>query len=189
MPGGEEPLALLGLSGSLRVASSNRNLLDAASMLAPAQTVVTVFDGLRGLPHFDADLDDEERLPASAAAWRQQVRECDGLIISCPEYAGGLPGAFKNALDWLVGEPGFQAKPVAILNASPRSVLAQESLRIVLRTMSADIVDAAAVTIPILGTALDAPAITANQTFSGALSRALAAFAEHIRMRNADHTF
>ena len=134
----DRPLRLVALCGSLRAASSNRALLEATAELAPEDFAVAQFTPA-SLPHFNADLEAAD-LPDPVQAWRLTVARCDGMLLSCPEYAAGLPGAFKNALDWLVGEPGFFRKPVAIHNASQRSVHAQKALRLVLRTMSADIV-------------------------------------------------
>ena len=125
---------ILAISGSLRTASSNTSLLLAAQCLAPPGLRIELFGGMGALPHFNPDL--EADLPALVAALRATVDAADGLLISCPEYARGMPGSFKNLLDWLVGSPNFHAKPVAIFNASSRASEAQRSLRLVLTTMS-----------------------------------------------------
>jgi chromate reductase len=172
---------LVALPGSLRAMSSNRSVLEAAALLAPAGVVITMANP-GGLPHFNPDLE-EDGLISEAAEWRNQVAGSDGMILSCPEYAGGIPGAFKNALDWLVAEPGFYLKPVAILGASQRSVLAQDALRTVLRTMSADVVDDASKTLPLLGAAMTAEDVAGNAPMSEALRVSLAALVRHIRYR------
>ena len=108
------------VSGSLRSASGNSTLVRALAAVAPGGVTIESFDALGELPHFNPDLDGDGATPPPAVArWREAIRAADGLVISCPEYAHGVPGAFKNALDWLVGSGELMAKPIALLNASP----------------------------------------------------------------------
>jgi NAD(P)H-dependent FMN reductase len=169
---------LLALSGSLRAASSNTALLEAARLVAPPHVEVTLYTGLAALPPFNPDLDtpDADALPPAAAHLRALVGRADGLLISSPEYAHGLPGAFKNALDWLVGSTEFPGKPVALLSASSRAVHADAQLTEILTTMSARLVPEASLTVPLLGRALDGATIAADPDLSGPLRAALAAF-------------
>src|SRR5882762_1143612 len=95
------PLRVLALSGSLRAKSINTAVLSAVQSLAPAGLGVTLHRGLGDLPHFNPDLDTATP-PAAVAAWREAVNAADVLLICTPEYAHGVPGALKNALDWLV---------------------------------------------------------------------------------------
>ena len=140
---------VLCLSGSLRQRSGNTALLQAAVRLAPASLALSVYDGLATLPPFNPD-DEMAALPQTAAALRTVVGTCDALLIACPEYAHGVPGAFKNLLDWLVGSLEFPGKPVALWNASARgSHHAQDALREILGTMSARLVEPASVTVPL----------------------------------------
>jgi chromate reductase, NAD(P)H dehydrogenase (quinone) len=130
---------LLAVSGSLRADSSNAALLLAASRIAPPGTRVVLYRGLGELPHFNPDLDREgDEPPPAVATLRAQVSAADGLIICTPEYAHGLPGSLKNALDWLVSYADFAGKPVLLWNASPAGgEHAQSSLVEILKTMSA----------------------------------------------------
>ncbi len=109
---------VLAIAGSLRSGSSNAAMLGAASRLAPAGMIVELYQGLGALPHFNPDLD-VDPAPEPVRDLRTRVGASDCLLISCPEYAHGVPGAFKNALDWLVS--GLEAidKPVVLLNSSP----------------------------------------------------------------------
>ncbi len=107
----------------------------------------------------------------------------DGLLVSSPEYAHGVPGALKNALDWLVGGPEFVGKPVALLNASPRAVHAQASLAETVRTMSGRVVEGASVAVPLLARGLDAAAIAADPEASARVRAALAALADAVHAR------
>ncbi|MEW6641046.1 MAG: NADPH-dependent FMN reductase [Pseudomonadota bacterium] len=177
-------MIILSISGSLRATSSNASLLQAARVLAPADMRIVPYTGLGQLPHFNPDLEDD--LPMLAADLRAEVEQADGLLISCPEYARGIPGSFKNALDWLVGSTTFPGKPVALFNASPRASAAQEALRLVLTTMSAHLVEEASLTVPLLARGLDGPAIAADPQLTSQITAALRAFAGAITQRRSD---
>jgi len=171
-------MRFLAISGSLRRVSSNTALLRAAARLAPAGVEVVLYGGLGDLPHFNPDLEADE--PPAVTDLRAQVRAADGLLISSPEYAHGVPGALKNMLDWLVGGSEFPDKPVALLNASPRSTHAQASLAETIKTMSGRLVPEASIAVPLLGTKLDEDGIAAHPEISVAVRTALAAFARAI---------
>lgn len=146
-----DQINVVGLCGSVRASSTNLLMLKAAALLAPPEMTVTpIVDG-RIAPHFNPDYEAPAVIPRSAARWRELVCTADGLIVSSPEYAGGIPGAFKNALDWLVGDGRFYGKPVAILSASERSIGAKDALRLVLTTMSANLIEEASILLPLLG--------------------------------------
>jgi NAD(P)H-dependent FMN reductase len=168
---------LLAISGSLRAHSSNGALLDAAARLAPPGVDVVRYTGLGELPPFNPDLDtgDPALLPPAAVDLRARVGAAGGLLVSSPEYAHGVPGALKNALDWLVGSVEFPGKPVALVSASARAVHAQAQLTEILTTMSARLVPEASVTLPLAGRPLDAAAIAADPALGSALRAAVAA--------------
>lgn len=153
---------ILAITGSLRARSSNTEVLRAAAALAPIGVTVAFFAGLAELPHFNPDLDVEgAELPLAVRELRAQVGAADALLISSPEYAHGVPGSLKNALDWLVSGSEIPYKPVVLLNASPRSRHAQASLAETLRTMSTVVIHDGAIDIPLDGRRLDASAIVA----------------------------
>src|SRR6185312_4653985 len=168
-------MKFVAISGSLRNGSSNTAVLRAAARLAPREVQVALFDGIAGLPFFNPDLDGDE-LPAPVAAFRAAIGGADGLLISSPEYARGVAGVMKNALDWLVASFEFPDKPVALINASPRATHALAALRLTLETMSARIADDASVTLPLLGTASGEDEIVANPELAEPLRRSLARF-------------
>jgi len=172
-------MRLLAISGSLRAASSNTAVLQAAARLAPAGVMIELYDRLGDLPHFNPDFDNE-RLPAIVAELRALTGAVDGILISSPEYARGVPGALKNALDWLVGSFEFPHKCVALINTSPRATHAQASLTTTLETMSARLVTEASVTLPLLGTTLSVDEIVERAELAGPLRQAIAAFVETI---------
>jgi NAD(P)H-dependent FMN reductase len=171
-------LRILAISGSLRLASSNTALLRAAVTLAPEGVEITLYGGLGNLPHFNPDLEGTD--PPSVTDFRTRLQVSDGVLISSPEYAHGVPGVLKNALDWLVGSGEFVGKPVALLNASPRATYAQTSLAETITVMSARIVDEASITMPLLGKNLDEAGIVSHPEISRMLRAAIAAFARAI---------
>ncbi|HEY0230380.1 MAG TPA: NADPH-dependent FMN reductase [Dokdonella sp.] len=169
------PRRVLALSGSLRARSHNTDMLRAAQLLAPAGLEIVLYAGLGELPLFNPDRDDDPA-PSQVSALRAAVGASDGLLIACPEYAHGVPGAFKNALDWLVGSSEFPNKPVALFNASPRASHAQAALREILTTMSARLVDEASIALPLLGRDPDAGAIATDETLAAPIRTALRAY-------------
>src|SRR5262249_2158893 len=110
-------MRILAISGSLRARSSNAALLRAFAEVAPEGTEVMLYGGRGDLPHFNADLDVGAGPPA-VAELRRLLRAADGLVISSPEYAHGLPGSLKNALDWVVSSGELSGMPVVLLNAA-----------------------------------------------------------------------
>jgi NAD(P)H-dependent FMN reductase len=166
---------VLTLCGSLRARSSNRAVLRAYEQVAAA-IAFTHYAGIGLLPHFNPDLDvDGEALPREVAALREAVARADALVISTPEYVHALPGAFKNALDWLVSDPAFAGKPVAILHVSRGSTWALDSLREVLRTMSAHIVENATASLPLGTNQVEPEAILARPELRRLLANSAAA--------------
>ncbi len=144
-------MKILALSGSLRAASENTRLLRAVARLSAPEIEVTVYSGLGELPLFNPDI--EFPNPPAVAALRVAINAADAVVIASPEYAHGVSAVIKNALDWMVGNESFVNKPVALLNAAPRAIHAYRSLRETVTMMSAQIVDAACITLaqPITG--------------------------------------
>lgn len=169
-------MKLLAISGSLRAASTNTALLEALAATVPADIEITPYRGLGDLPIFNPD-DEGERTPEAVAQWAAAVDAADGLVIACPEYAHGIPGGLKNALDWLVSRFEIPGKPVMLVHGSHRGQFALDALREVLRTMSVDLVDAAFVRIPLVGkTADERAAILADERVRRELRDALEIF-------------
>ena len=167
---------LLAISGSLRAGSSNTEVLRALTVLAPPQVVVRQFEGLATLPAFNPDLDAEGMAaPASVQELRAQVQAADAVVICSPEYAHGVPGSLKNALDWLVSVPEVVFKPVALVNASPRAFHAQASLAETLRTMSMALVSEQPFVVPMSGRGTTATEIASDPALAAPLSDCLGA--------------
>jgi NAD(P)H-dependent FMN reductase len=164
---------VLAVSGSLRAASINTALLNVATRFAPSDVEVTLYAGLGSLPLFNPDV--EARLPPAAASFRSAVGAADALLIASPEYAHGVTGVMKNALDWLVGDERFGGKHVAILNASARAHHADSQLREILKTMSAVVVEEASLTVGVAGSHHTEDSLAATHAVVATLERALEA--------------
>jgi chromate reductase, NAD(P)H dehydrogenase (quinone) len=176
------PLRVLALSGSLRQASTNTAALEALAQLAPPHIRVEVYRGLAALPPFNPDEDAEDAVkPAEVEALRALVGASDALVIASPEYAHGVAGALKNALDWLVASETFAGKPVVLLNAAPRAFHAQAQLREILSTMAARLLPEAFVTLPLTGRLGAADGILADPACASRLKEGLGALAAVLR--------
>jgi chromate reductase, NAD(P)H dehydrogenase (quinone) len=165
---------ILAISGSLRQNSSNTNLLQAAIALAPPNVEIRFYGGLNDLPHFNPDL--ETTIIPAVVDLNTQINWADGLLISTPEYAHGVPGVLKNALDWLVSSEDFMGKPIALWNASPRATHAQAALIEILTTMAGQVISEASITVPLMGKKLGVAEITADQEMAGELRKAIKVF-------------
>jgi chromate reductase len=171
---------VLALSGSLRRASSNSALVGAVAYLAPDTVAVSIYRELAALPSFNPDLDGGDA-PAAVVRLRAALQACDAVLISSPEYAHGVPGALKNALDWVVGSSELVNKPIALINASGRARHAWASLAETLAVMSARVIPDASITVSLEGSALDAHGIVADAARSNALRSAIEALANAAR--------
>jgi chromate reductase, NAD(P)H dehydrogenase (quinone) len=134
----------LAIAGSIRHTSSTAALVRAVARLVPPGVVVEIYDGLSALPQFSPDLD-ADPLPPLVAALRAAVGSSDALVLATPEYAHGMPGALKNALDWLVSATEPIGMPVLLISASPGGAAhAHAQFSEVLRTMNLRVVDGGA---------------------------------------------
>lgn len=173
-------IRILAISGSLRAASVNSAVLRCASKLAPEHLYVSLYEGIGNLPHFNPDLD-VEAVAEPVQLFRRQLLAADGVLIACPEYAHGVPGAMKNALDWVVASGELVNKPVALINAAPRASLAQASLVETLSVMSAKLIAAASITLPITIKNITEAQILEDGELCRMLGNAMHAFATAIQ--------
>lgn len=173
---------LLTVAGSLRAGSSNAALLAAAAQLAPADVAVSAYTALAALPAFNPDLEEGPGpLPAAVVHWRAALATADMILISSPEYAHGIPGALKNALDWAVGGSELVGKPVGLLNASAASQFAHPQLVEVLTVMSANVVPEATVVLDIPRRSVDAAQLAADPLLALALRGVVTALVGALR--------
>jgi chromate reductase len=138
-------MRVLGVSGSLRRDSYNRQLLRAAARLLPPEAELVPFAGLKAIPPFD---EDDEAAPALAVrTWREAIADADALLFATPEYNSSVPGQLKNALDWAsrpLATAALRNKPSAVIGASTGmfgAVWAQAELRKALAAAGARVID------------------------------------------------
>lgn len=143
---------------------------------------VSTYEGLAELPHFNPD-DDAAPLPPAVAGLRSRIGAADALLLSTPEYAGGLPGSFKNLLDWTIGGGEIYGKPVAWINASTSgtgAADAHDSLRRVLRYAGAEVVEAACAHIPVARDAVGPDGIILDAAIRDRIRDVLSAIVRHV---------
>jgi len=163
-------MKIVAISGSLRAGSTNAALLHEAARLAPLGMDFVFCDAIGEIPHFNPDLDvDDDSPPQVVRDFRRLLISADGIVVSCPEYAHGVPGTMKNALDWLVSVGALVGKPVLLLNAAPAGgEHAQASLLHTLQTMNWNVLADASLTAPFLrrklqvGQTIDEPDVAAK---------------------------
>jgi NAD(P)H-dependent FMN reductase len=172
---------ILLISGSLRARSTNSAALRTARAVAPDGIATVLYEGMGELPHFNPDDDAEgAQVHPAVAELRAAIAAADALLFCTPEYAGALPGSFKNLLEWTVGDAGTYKKPVAWINVSGPAAPtggadAHDSLRKVLRYVHADVVEGACVRVPVERGAVGEDGLIADAEVRKKLAGALAA--------------
>ncbi|WP_313526294.1 NADPH-dependent FMN reductase [Shinella sp.] len=142
-------MKILAVSGSARRLSTNTALLRALQVIAPDGITVRVYDGIGDLPVFSPDLEGTD-LPDSVRQFQQAIAECDGLILSSPEYVRSIPGGLKNAIDWLVSGDQVVGKPIVLVHASHRGDDMLAALRTVLSTISSNFTESLFFRLPVM---------------------------------------
>ncbi len=173
-------IRILAISGSLRGESYNTALINAVANLAPVGIDVVIFDEMEFIPLFNPDRENENI--SAVKKLKEELKKSSGLLISSPEYAHGISGVLKNALDWLVSGDEFPDIPVALANTSPRASHAQMALREVISTMSGNIIESATIVAPLLGTDLNVKGIIDHDEISKHIIDKINIFKEKIVM-------
>ena len=130
-------IKILAIVGSLRATSSNHVVVKHLARLVPNEIDFQIYDGMGKLPLFD----DSETTPPAVQDLRNQLKAADGVLICTPEYAFGVPGALKNALDWTVSSAELVNKPVALITASTGGEKAHAALLCILEALSARVAE------------------------------------------------
>jgi len=127
-----QKIKILGISGSLRANSSTQMIMKAMQALAGDAVDFKIFGGLASIPPFD----DGNTVPHEVEEFRKQLREVDGVFFISPEYAFGVPGSLKNALDWTVGSGELVYKPAALVVAATGGENAYQSWQLIFKALS-----------------------------------------------------
>jgi chromate reductase len=177
---------ILAVSGSLRSNSSNTFILKAMIALAPVHVHIYMYNGIGSLPFFNPETEHEAL--TAVEDWRNHVQKANGVIICTPEYAFGVPGVLKNALDWLVGSGELNTKPVAAISASPlatggdKALFSLENTLTALGTIKSE---KTLLKIPFIVKKLDATGALTDETTKAQLSDVLNALIDAIEIEQA----
>ena len=150
-----QKIKLFAICGSTRAQSSNLTLLKAIRKRYQLQFETNIWTGLDALPAFNPDLD-KEPAPAQVSEFRKLLRDSDAVIICSPEYAMGVPGSLKNAIDWTVSSMEFSKKSTALITASSQGHKAHASLLETLRILEAMLTEEQQLLVSFIKTRLDA---------------------------------
>jgi len=139
-------IKILAISGSLRANSSNNAVLNACVQFLPEDVTMELYGGLGSLPHFD----DNTNPPGTVLDLRQRLLAADGVIICSPEYAFGVPGSLKNALDWTVSSGELVGKPLALITAATGGANAHAALQLIFKALSSNLPETSMLLIPFI---------------------------------------
>jgi chromate reductase len=176
---------VLGIAGSLRRGSFNRQLLHTASACAPSGLDIHVYDGLAAIPLFDEDIEPQASAAGPVAELRRMVKAADGLLFATPEYNQSIPGVLKNVIDWLSRDDALVNKPAAVIGATAGrwgTRLAQSTLRHVLAATESRVMPAPSLFLAHGERLFDANGRFIDPGHEERLREVLAAFAAWIRM-------
>ena len=128
---------VVAICGSTKANSTNLNLIKAIIDLTASRFTINIYKSLSEIPHFNPDLD-HKNPPEEAVRFRKQLKEADGILICTPEYAMGVPGTLKNAIDWTVSSDEFSNKPTSLITASTAGQKAHAALLETLKIIGAE---------------------------------------------------
>jgi chromate reductase, NAD(P)H dehydrogenase (quinone) len=177
-----DPVTILLVSGSTRAASGNTAALRTAAAVAPADIRTELHLELAELPAFNPELD-VEPLPPLVARLRARIAAADVVLFCTPEYAGALPGSFKNLLDWTVGGGEMYRKPVAWLNVAPegRGNGASAELAVVLGYLGTEVIEEACVRLTLAPGSVGGDGTATDPTYRDSLTAVLRTIQQHVR--------
>jgi chromate reductase len=181
---------IFGIAGSLRRASYNVALLRVAAERAPAGCEVEL-GTIRGIPLYDADVEEQDGLPEAVRALKERIVAADGLLLVTPEYNNSMPGVLKNAIDWLSRPPSdiprvFGDRPVAVMGATPgrgATILSQAAWLPVLRTLGARAWFGGRVQVPAAGRVFGEGGAIVDEKVGEQVARFVAGFCEFVARR------
>ncbi len=176
---------VLAISGSTRQNSINHSLIKAIAELSATSLEITIFEGIANLPQFNPD-NDGDNVAKEVADFRQQLDSAEGIIICTPEYAHGVPGTLKNAIDWTISSSSFPQKPTMLITASTGGHYGHKALMETLKAIEAKNIDNLQMVIPFVKTKISMDnKITDANTFAE-VKTLIAGFIETINNKQVD---
>ena len=169
-------MKILDISGSLRASSSNTKILKVIGGLVPSNVEYKIYQGLADIPNFD----DADNTPAAVAKWRNELQMADAVLICTPEYAFGVPGALKNALDWTVSSGEIVNKPLALITASTGGDKAHAAFLQIFTALSAKISEETALLIPFVRSKINAAGEISDDATLDAIKKVVVALISSI---------
>ncbi len=173
---------IIALCGSNKKKSLQRNYIEAFALLSKDIFEIEVYNDLDQMPHFNPDLDNEKP-PEKIIHFRNALKSADGILICTPEYAMGIPGTLKNAIDWTVSSCEFSHKPTALITASSMGEKGHAALIEVLKIIEADITEETQLLISFAKTKINPLNEITNALTLNALIQLIAAFKKSIVSR------
>jgi chromate reductase, NAD(P)H dehydrogenase (quinone) len=173
-------MQILAVSGSLRARSTNTTALRALALLSPPELDIVLYEELEQIPLFNPDTEEVSENSA-VARFRAALQRSKAVLFSTPEYAHGVSGVLKNALDWVVGSGELSGKLVVMVNASSRGIYAQASLREILKTMDACLPANLEITIELLGKDLTATEIVNDPAYKDVIEDFLRRLVDYLK--------
>ena len=170
---------ILTLCGSVRKNSTNHRLINAIKEMCASELEIVMYDRLDSLPHFNPDIEDV-LLPEQLLEFKQLLRLSDGVLICTPEYAHGVPGVLKNAIDWTVSSCEFSHKPTALITASTDGRFAHASLIETLRVIEAEAIDELELLIPFAQTKISREGKITDEQTAKAIEVLMRKFVAHV---------
>jgi chromate reductase, NAD(P)H dehydrogenase (quinone) len=169
-------ITILAVSGSLRATSANTQLLKDIQRWAPSAIEFIIYQDLPSIPAFDDSAEEGD----AVMEWRRQLSEADGVFICSPEYAFGIPGALKNAIDWTVRTGELVNKPLALVTAASSGDKAHAAWLNIFTALSANIPEGGALLIPFIRTKLNDKGEIADAATKNAVQAVLQALIKAI---------
>jgi chromate reductase, NAD(P)H dehydrogenase (quinone) len=166
---------VLAISGSTRLHSTNLNYIKAVGGLAADHFLVEVYEGLLDIPPFNPD-DDTDDPTAVIKDFRTRLKEADGIFICTPEYAMGVPGTLKNAIDWTVSSMEFYQKPVGLITASLSGLKGHAALLETLHVIESKMTAATGLVISFAKTKISADCIITDEATLANVKNLIEAF-------------
>lgn len=166
---------ILAIPGSVREHSTHKSFILAMAGLSKESLHIDLYDGIGGLPAFNPDID-EANTPTSVTEFRNKLKAADGIIICTPEYAHGVPGVLKNAIDWTVGSGEFYQKPTLLVTASTDGRFGHQAMLEILRVIAAKRIDELQLLVPFIKTKINSDGIITDELTMQALKEVLAKY-------------